>query len=137
MTQSSILDIVLVTLGSYTNAKLTDYTVTMVPTVPVWDINLVFITFPAQIKLPSSSVDLNCTTVFDKIFQDIKCSYDPMFPISRSVRVDMTFAAGVKQIDPLDRFAITMQNIRNPTTTQTTDSIQVRITTRNSYSNIN
>ena len=117
MTEPSTLDIVLVTLGSYTNAKLTDYTVTMVPTVPVWEQNLILISFPAQIKLPESSVQLGCDTVFTGLLQDVKCSYDPQYEHGRTVRVDLTFADGVQQIDPLDRFSITMRNIRNPTTT--------------------
>lgn len=52
MDQPSDLEIVLVTLGSYTNAEKNPYTVTMVPTVPVWELNLVLITFPDQITLP-------------------------------------------------------------------------------------
>ena len=52
MEQPSKLNIVLVSLGDYTNAAVTDYTVTMVPTVPVWESNLILITFPSQIALP-------------------------------------------------------------------------------------
>lgn len=77
MTYSSTLDIVLVSLSNYINARLTDYAITMVPTVPVWDQNLILITFPAQIKLPASSVDLDCTTAFTSLIEDIRCSYDP------------------------------------------------------------
>ena len=47
MTRPAILDIALVTLGDYTNARVTDYTITMVPTVPVWETNLILITFPS------------------------------------------------------------------------------------------
>ena len=56
MIEPSTLDIVLVSLGDYTNAKQTSYTLTMVPTVPVWETNLMLITFPDQIALPDSSV---------------------------------------------------------------------------------
>lgn len=54
----------------------------------------------------------------------------------KTVRVSLTFPSGVEQIDPLDRFSITMEDITNPTTTQTTDSLQVRITDSN-YIEIN
>ena len=54
MTKPSSLEIVLVSLGSYTNAKVTDYTITMVPTVPVWEQNVIMITFPDQITLPDN-----------------------------------------------------------------------------------
>ena len=46
MTTPSELDIVLVSLGSYVNSKVTSYTITMVPTVPVWQENLLLVTFP-------------------------------------------------------------------------------------------
>ena len=46
MAKPSQLNIVLVSLGSYTNAKLTDYTITLVPTVPIWEEGLIFVTFP-------------------------------------------------------------------------------------------
>jgi len=68
---------VLVSLGSYTNAKLTDYTITMVPTVPIWEEGLIFVTFPEQIRLPDSSVLLDCATVFSSLLKDVRCSYDP------------------------------------------------------------
>lgn len=122
------MDIVLVSLSSYVNAKMTNYTITMVPTVPVWEQNLLLITFPAQIKLPASASDLDCSTVFTSLIEDMRCSYDPQYDLGRTVRIEMTFAPGVQQIDPLDRFSVTMKNIRNPTTTQTTDPIQIRIT---------
>lgn len=123
VTEPSKLEIVLVSLTSYTNAKITDYTLTLVPTVPVWENNLILITYPAQIKLPENSVQLDCSTVFAVLLADVRCSYDPQFELGRTVRVELSFAQGVQQIDPLDRFSITMRNIRNPTTTQTTDSI--------------
>mgnify|MGYP000934258123 CR=1 FL=1 len=95
MTEPSKLDIVLVSLGSYTNARLTDYTLTMVPTIPVWETNLVFITFPAQIKLPESASSLDCTTVFTTLLADVQCSYDPQYELGRTVKVQLTFAQGV------------------------------------------
>ncbi len=55
MTKPSELDIVLVTLGSYVNANVTSYTITMVPTVPVWEQNLILVTFPAQIEIPKQN----------------------------------------------------------------------------------
>ena len=55
MLKPSKLNIVLVSLDDYTNAAVTDYKVTMVPTVPVWESNLILITFPSQIALPSTS----------------------------------------------------------------------------------
>lgn len=130
MTFSSTLDIVLVSLNSYVNARLTDYTITMVPTVPVWEQNLLLITFPAQIKLPASESELDCSTVFTSLIEDLQCKIDPNYDLGRTVRIEMTFAPGVQQIDPLDRFSVTLRNIRNPTTTQTTDPIQIRITDR-------
>lgn len=130
MTAPSELNIVLVSLGTYTNAKLTDYTLTMVPTVPIWKDGLIFITFPSQMRLPDNPVQLDCSTVFKSLLADVRCSYDQNFEWGRSVRVDLTFADGVEQIDPLDRFSLTMKNIRNPVTTQTTDAIQVRITSK-------
>ncbi len=58
------------------------------------------------------------------------------YRLGNTVKITLDFADGVEQIDPLDRFSITMQNIRNPETTETTDSIQVRITDR-SFGEIN
>ena len=130
MTKPSELNIVLVALGDYTNAKETDYTLTMVPTVPIWEDSRIYVTFPPQIRLPDDSNLLACTTIFKSLLADVVCSYDPVFEFGRTVRVDLTFASGVEQIDPLDRFSITMQKIKNPVTTQTTDAIQVRITTK-------
>ena len=37
MLMPSKLNIALVSLSDYTNAAVTDYTVTLVPTVPVWE----------------------------------------------------------------------------------------------------
>ena len=75
MLEPSTLDIVLVSLGDYTNAKRTDYTLTMVPTVPVWENNLILITMPDQIALPDSSVSLDCTSIFTNLLADVRCSY--------------------------------------------------------------
>lgn len=129
MTDPSALDIVLVSLDNYVNAyNKTSYTFTIVPTVPIWEESLIFVTFPEQIKLPEVDEFLACSTVFESLFAMVSCSYDPSFEFGRTVKVALTFADGVVQIDPLDRFSITMKNIRNPTTTRTTDSIKVRIT---------
>ena len=135
MTLPSLLDIVLVELGDYTNAAETDYTVTLVPTVPVWQSNLILVTFPEQIELPASSVSLDCSTEFASLLEQVRCSYpnDPAWP--RTVRIDLTFPPLLPQIDPLDRFSINFKNIKNPTTTQTTDSIQVRVTDQSYIAN--
>ena len=87
MTYSSTLDIVLVSLSNYVNARLTEYTITMVPTVPVWEQNLLMITFPAQIKLPADSVDLDCSTAFTSLIADLKCTYDPQYDLGRTIRI--------------------------------------------------
>ena len=68
----------------------------MVPTVPIWETGLILVTFPEQIRLPDNSVFLQCTTVFTSLLKDVKCSYDPQFVLGRTVRVDLTFADGVK-----------------------------------------
>lgn len=67
MTTPSELDIVLVTLDSYVNSNITSYTVTMVPTVPVWEQNLILVTFPPQIEIPDSKQLFDCTTVFESL----------------------------------------------------------------------
>jgi len=96
MTAPSDLNIVLVSLGSYTNAKLTDYTLTMVPTVPIWKDGLIFVTFPEQIRLPDDPVLLDCFTVFSSLLADVRCSIDSNVDWGRTVRVDLTFADGVE-----------------------------------------
>ena len=79
MIESATLDIVLVELDDYTNSAVTDYTITMVPTVPVWPQNVILITFPAQIELPTESTSLGCSTVFSSLLADVRCSYPHNF----------------------------------------------------------
>jgi hypothetical protein len=43
------------------------------------------------------------------------------------VRVNLKFADGVKSISPMDRFAFTVQNVRNPQTLKPSDSFQANV----------
>lgn len=75
MDQPSKLNIVLVQLENYTNAAVTDYTITMVPTVPVWEQSVILITFPSQIELPDIPQRLDCFSIFKSLLADVRCSF--------------------------------------------------------------
>ena len=53
MIDAAELATVQVSLGSYENAKETTYTLTLVPSVPVKQDNLIMVSFPEQIGLPA------------------------------------------------------------------------------------
>jgi hypothetical protein len=46
MLEAAQLENVQVSVSNYTNAKLVDYTITLVPSVPIKQTNLILITFP-------------------------------------------------------------------------------------------
>lgn len=84
-------------------------------------------TFPKEMILPADSRKLNCQNTFKQIVDSISCDYDPDYPIANSVRVRMTLANGLKQIEALDRFDVKFSAIKNPISTKKTDSIEVQI----------
>ena len=45
----------------------------------------------------------------------------------QQLRIEFIFADGVEQIRALDRLAISIDDVRNPISTETTDSFEVRI----------
>lgn len=127
MLENAKLQTVQVTLGNYDNAAHTNYTFTMVPSIPITSTNFILMTFPSQITLPTNSSDFNCTSSFTALLSSVMCSYDPNVTTPNTVRVDLKFAENVKTISPLDRFAFTMNNIQNPSTMKPTDSIIVNV----------
>jgi len=57
------------------------------------------------------------------LIDTLKCEFSQV--LNRTVLVDFTFAAGVKQINALDRFLVKLFYLTNPVSTQPTDSIEI------------
>jgi hypothetical protein len=127
MRENAKLQTVQLTLGNYDNAARTNYTFTMVPSIPITYTNFILMTFPSQIILPTNSSDFNCTSSFSALLSSVTCSYDPEVTTFNTVRVDLKFAETVQIISPLDRFSFTMNKIQNPSTMKPTDSIIVNV----------
>lgn len=127
MRENAKLQTVQLTLGNYDNAARTNYTFTMVPSIPITYTNFILMTFPSQIILPTNSSDFNCTSSFSALLSSVTCSYDPEVTTLNTVRVDLKFAETVQIISPLDRFSFTMNKIQNPSTMKPTDSIIVNV----------
>ena len=98
---------------------------------------MIFITFPEQITIPENVADLSCFSSFTNIIEQTTCTYDPEYPEERTVKIKMLYADGVNQISDLDRFSVTLNNIKNPPTTQITDSIKVVITILGTEQSVN
>ena len=112
MLQNAKLQTVQVSLESYDNSAVTNYTFTFVPSVPIVQSDTLLITFPIQIGLPANSTSLGCFSPLDKLLAAADCTFDPT--TANTVRVVLRLAAGIKSISPMDRFALTVQNVRNP-----------------------
>jgi len=100
-----------VTLSSYVNAVPVDYHFVLVPSVPVQAKSFLLFTFPEEISLPTSASKLNCENTFKTIVASVKCSYDSSFGLDNTVKVDLTLANGLKQIESMDRFDVKMSGI--------------------------
>ena len=130
MIEAAELNTVQVSLASYENAKRTTYTLTLVPSVPIKQSNLIMITFPEQIELPDAA-DLGCSSSFTSLIESLECWYDESYEFSNTVRVALALNSNISQINAMNRFQITLNNIRNPITTKTTDTFEVRVTDKN------
>ena len=104
MLEAAELDTVQVSLGSYQNARSTTYTLTLVPSVPVQQENLIMVSFPEQIALPEDQSELACSSSFTSLIDSVTCSYDENYGIPRTVRVDMVLDSRIQQIAAMDRF---------------------------------
>ena len=86
-----------VTLGNYTNSEVTEYTFTLVPTVPIKSEYKILLSFPEQVTLPEGA--LKCTS---KIDPEIECRmYNGEkiegMPTERTIQVEMKLAK-IKEI---------------------------------------
>ena len=95
MIEAAELDSVQVSLASYENARLTAYTMTLVPSVPIKETNLIMISFPEQIGLPEDPAALSCASSFTNLIESLDCTYDSSFGIPNTVRVALTLVDGV------------------------------------------
>ena len=111
------MDAVQVSVSNYTNAKLVDYTITLVPSVPIKQTNLILITFPPQMMLPENIEDLRCEFTFSSAIESVSCSYNVNYDYSRTVFVSLVLNENVRRIEARDKFSIILGNVRNPTTT--------------------
>jgi len=75
-----------------------------------------------------------CNSQSKEYIRSITCSYDPKFPKPNSIRVELALE---KNIAALDRFSISFQNLVNPESTETTQSVEVNIIDSSNYVSIN
>jgi hypothetical protein len=128
MINSAQINTIIVSLGSYVNSVITDYTFTIVPTVPVASGSVVFITFPEQIQIPAEARDFDCSSSFTSLIKQASCSFAGASHPPGTVKIELLFADGVNKIGALDRFSVNIKGIKNPPTTQITQTIKVSIT---------
>ena len=98
---------------------VTDYTFTIVPTVPIATGSVVYITFPEQIQIPAEARDFDCSSSFTSLIKQASCSFAGDNK-PRTVKIELLFADGVNKISALDRFSVNIKGITNPPTTQIT-----------------
>lgn len=111
------------------------YDFTLVPSVPVTQKNYIMFTFPPEIILPAAPNDLMCNSQSTVYISSTACTYDSKWKLPNSIRVELTLA--VTQINALDRFTISFKNLVNPQSTDTTDSVEIRIIDSSNYVPIN
>lgn len=125
MISSAELATVQVSLSSYTNSVKTKYTFTLVPSVPIQKENFILFTFPDEITLPEDVKELGCYSTFINLIDRVHCFFDEQY--ENTVRAELELDPEITQINELDRFSIEINNIGNPSSTQTTSSIEIRV----------
>ena len=122
--------------SSYINSQRTSFEINMVPSVPVKSNNVILVTFPPQMSVPATDSELGCSSVFTNLIASISCKLDTRpTALPNSVHVQLLLASD--QINEQDKFGFEIKGIRNPPTTRTTDSLQIRIVDDQTYTSIN
>jgi hypothetical protein len=127
MTTTAFMKSVFVNLGSYINAAVTSYTFLITPTVPVIETHLVIIQFPPEVTLPTSESSLSCSSTDTTIFNSVSCSFNKAL-LSNSIKVAIDLKSSITQINILQTFRITVNGIKNPTSTKQSSDFLVKIT---------
>lgn len=135
LTSAEIQDIELYP-SSYINSARSTYTFTMIPSVPVTANTFILVTFPPQISLPLTDAELNCNSTYENLISSVTCGLDQRDKaLNNTVRVALTLTQ--TQINEFDKLGFSISGIINPPSTQTTDSLQVRIVDSSTFASIN
>jgi len=79
--------------------------------------------------LPENEKELACFSTFTNLIDRVTCFFDDTFP--NTVRAEIELDARISQINDLDRFSIEISGIKNPISTETTSTMQIRIVDMN------
>lgn len=132
MTQNAFIQTMKISLTSYTNSDLTNYTFEITPTVPMTSSNLLTIQFPAEIIVPKSPYFCFSTDI--SIFDSVACTL--MNTPLNAMQVTISLRNGKSQINTLETFHITVTGVKNSNTTKPSSQFNVAITDQ-SYKIIN